>query len=294
MTGRIVKALSGFYYVLYDGTVFECRASGLLRKRKETPLVGDSVEFELLKDNKGYVTAVNERRNSLVRPPIANIDIMFIISSAQCPKPNFQVIDRMIAIAEKNGIEPIVLFNKSDLTPLDDYVDIYRRAGFESFAVSCISGENIDRIRERIKGKISLFCGNSGVGKSSILNYLNEDFEIKTGEVSEKLGRGRHTTRHTQFYFLDEDTMIADSPGFSSIETERMAFILKEELPNLFREFAPFVSDCRFNSCAHLKEKDCAVRAAVERGEISQSRYQSYVSMYEETKNLKEWQMKNK
>lgn len=292
MTGKIVKALSGFYYIIHDGKLIECRASGLLRKRKETPLVGDNAEYELLPKDKGYVTEIKPRRNFLQRPPIANIDCMVIISSAQCPRPNLQIVDRMIAIAEKNQIEPIILFNKSDLENLDEYVDIYRKAGFEAYAVSCVTGEQIEHIRDLLKGKISLFCGNSGVGKSSLLNLLDDRFEIKTGEVSEKLGRGRHTTRHTQFYFLDEDTLIADSPGFSSIETERIAFILKEELPQLFREFSDYTGECRFNSCAHIKEKDCAVREAVLRGDIPKSRYDSYVSMYEESKDLKEWQLK--
>jgi ribosome biogenesis GTPase len=291
VTGVIVKALSGFYYVKQDDKIIECRASGLFRKKKESLLVGDKAEFDLRPDDEGYITKILPRKNSLIRPPVANIDNLFIISSAVCPKPNLSVIDKLIAICEKNNIEPIIVFNKSDLEDLEDYVKIYKEAGYTSFSISCKDNIGIDKVRDLIKGKISVFCGNSGVGKSSLLNLLDDNLDIKTGEVSEKLGRGRHTTRHTEFYFFGDDTMVADSPGFSSIETEKMAVIKKDELELYFREFEDYLGSCQFTGCSHTKEKGCKIIEAVENGKIAKSRFDSYLSLYEDAKKLKDWEI---
>lgn len=291
MKGIIVKALSGFYYVKDNENIIEARASGLFRKKKESPLVGDEVEYDLLENNKGYITAISGRKNSLVRPPVANIDNLFIISCAKCPKPNLAIIDRLIAVCEKSNIEPIILFNKSDLEDMSPYVKIYTDAGYKSLALSCKENEGIDNVSELIRGKISVFCGNSGVGKSSLLNLLDDRFNIATGEISEKLGRGRHTTRHTQFYIFSDDTMVADSPGFSSIETEKMTVIKKDEAELCFREFEKYLGKCKFTGCSHTKEKGCKIIEAVEKGEIHKSRFDSYVAIYEEAKQLKEWEL---
>lgn len=292
LKGRILKALSGFYYVKSGSNLYECRASGLFRKKKQSPLVGDIVELEDLGDFKGYVTRICERKNCLVRPPIANIDNLFIISSAGYPRPNTLIIDKLIAISEKSGIEPIIVFNKSDIEPLDELVNIYRGVGFKSFILSCKDGNGGEQILATARGKVSAFCGNTGVGKSSILNLINSELSIKTGEVSQKLGRGRHTTRHTEIYEFGDDTFIADSPGFSALETEKLTVLLKDELQALFREFEQFSCDCKFADCSHTGEKGCAVKAAVENGEIAKSRYESYNAMFEESKQIKEWQLK--
>ncbi len=290
--GIILKALSGFYYVKADGELYECRASGLFRKNKITPLVGDNVEIEVLDNSKGYLTKIHERKNSLVRPPVANIDNLFIVSCAGNPKPNTLVIDKLIAISLKNNIEPIIVFNKSDIEPLDDLAGIYEKAGFKSFVVSCKDGVGGDEILSAAKGKTSAFCGNTGVGKSSILNLIDSGLSLKTGEVSEKLGRGRHTTRHTEIYEISDDTYIADSPGFSALETEKTSVLLKDELKNLFPEFSDYATECKFLDCCHISEKGCKVREAVENGEIAVSRYESYKMMFEESKQIKEWQLK--
>ncbi len=290
MIGRIVKAISGFYYVDVDGIVFECKARGNFRNSNISPLCGDMSDITA-ENGKGVVNAVCDRRNQLTRPPVANVDKLFIVSSSENPSPNLLLIDRLTVIAEKKGIEPIIVFNKSDLSDMQPYVDIYKTAGFTSFAVSCKNGENLELLKECINGSLCVFTGNSGVGKSSILNELFPQLSLKTGEVSEKLGRGRHTTRHVEL-FKCFDGYVADTPGFSSLDIERYEPILCHDLAENFKEFNKHSHLCKFTSCSHTCEKGCAVLDAVNRGEIPRSRHESYCTLYNEVKDIKEWNLK--
>ena len=289
MTGIIVKALSGFYYVKTDeDKIIQCRARGKFRKNDEHPLVGDFAEIALTGDD-GVVDRIVNRKNSLIRPPVANIDRLYIVSAYTLPSPDFSIIDRLTVIAEMNGIEPIIVFNKSDLGDFEPYASVYRRAGFRTFIVSCETGENMDLLKDDLSDGISVFTGNSGVGKSSILNNILDGVMIETGEVSERLGRGRHTTRHVELYKTLKGGHVADTPGFSSIENKP---ILKDELPLYFSDFADYRDDCRFVGCSHTCEKGCAVLEAVANGKIEKTRHESYVQMYEEAKMIKEWELK--
>lgn len=289
-SGRIVKALSGFYYVdTGDGTVIACRARGKFRHQKVTPLVGDLVDITLTEENSGMVDRILPRRNEFLRPAVANIDQLIIIASGAVPITDPFLIDRMTTIACAKSCEPVICFNKCDLDRADELFEIYRNAGLTTLRVSAETGEGIEELRQIITGKASAFTGNSGVGKSSILNALFPGFSLQVGEVSEKLGRGRHTTRHVELFSMD-GTYVADTPGFSSFDVERMELIKKEDLGATFREFVPYLEQCRFVGCAHVKEKGCAVLAAMKDGKISAVRHQSYVRLYEQAKELKEWE----
>ena len=294
MTGTIVKALSGFYYVSSCGEIYECKARGSFRKSGVSPLVGDKVEFEKTSPNSGVVDNILPRRNCVNRPPVANIDKLFIVSAFSSPEPNTFIIDKMTVIAEHNGIEPIIVFNKCDMGDFDAWVKIYSNAGFKTYVVSAADGVGMENIMVELKGCVSAFTGNSGVGKSSILNNLFGQELIATGEVSDKLGRGRHTTRHTELYGLPFGGFVADTPGFSSLDLDFNDYELKEKLPFLFRDIEGFVSDCRFSSCTHTKENGCAVLEAVKKGEIQKTRYNSYLQLFESMKDLKPWQNKKK
>lgn len=292
MRGRIVKALSGFYYVHgEDGTVTECRARGIFRKQQITPLVGDEVECSVER-GKGMVEAIAPRRNSFIRPAVSNLDALVILASGANPVTDPFLIDRVAAIAGDQNVPVLLCVNKTDLQDGAELIRIYRRAGFAVFPTSAETGEGVDALREAICGKTVAFTGNSGVGKSSILNCLNESLGIATGEVSQKLGRGRHTTRHVELYSLGQNTYVIDTPGFSSFDTEQMELILKENLQFAFPDFGPFVGKCRFPDCAHLKERDCAVLDALQRGEIEVSRHASYARLYESAKEIKLWDRK--
>ena len=289
-TGRIIKALSGFYYVdTGDGSLVSCRARGKFRHKNVTPLVGDLVEITLTEEGAGMVDRIEPRRNEFFRPAVSNIDQLVIIASGAIPVTDPFLIDRMTTIAQAKGCEPIICFNKCDLDRADELVAVYEQAGFTTLRVSAETGEGIEALRGIISGKVSAFTGNSGVGKSSILNALYPGFSIQTGEVSEKLGRGRHTTRHVELFSAD-GTYVADTPGFSSFDVERMELIRKEELGENFRDFRPYLDDCRFVGCAHVKEKGCAVLAAVKAGAVAKSRHQSYVRLYEQAKEIKDWE----
>lgn len=288
--GIIMKALSGFYYVDDGTTVTTCRGRGKLRHEKLSPLVGDRVVFTPLSDGQGALDRILPRKNEFYRPAVANIDQLVIIASEAIPVTDPFLIDRVAAIAEGRDCDCIICINKCDLASGDELAAIYQTAGFRTVQVSAETGEGIETLREAITGKVSAFTGNSGVGKSSILNALEPGVVIATGEVSEKLGRGRHTTRHVELFRLSFGAVVADTPGFSSFDVERMELMRKEELQHCFREFSPFLDECQFQDCAHVKEKGCAVLEAVKVGKIPQSRHQSYVRLYEQAKAIPDWE----
>lgn len=284
LSGIIIRALSGFYYVKSDGRVYECKARGVFRNEDITPLVGDKAEFSVDKNGKGFVTKILERRNFLTRPPVANVDRLMIVVSTAEPRPNPPVIDRLCAIAEDREIEPIIVINKTDLESPREMLDIYGKTGLKVFAVCCQSGEGIDELKSALGGGINVFTGNSGVGKSSLLNIIDPRLGLETGEISEKLGRGRHTTRHASLFELENGGYVCDTAGFSSVDTETGGYICKENLQFAFREFLPYLGKCRFSSCSHVCEKGCKICEAVEQGVIAKSRHDSYVLLYNEAK----------
>lgn len=290
--GRIEKALSGFYYVNTGGETLQCRARGKFRREGLSPLVGDWVQVRELGNGEGFVEAVEARRNQFTRPAAANIDQMVILASAAIPVTEPYLIDRIASIAALKGCQVLLCLNKCDLDSADELYDIYSRSAIPVLRVSAVTGQGLDALREAIRGKLSAFTGNSGVGKSSVLNALLPSLALPVGEVSKALGRGRHTTRHVELFSLGEDTYIIDTPGFSSFDTAEMDLALKQHLPDTFPEFAPYVSDCRFTGCTHTKEKGCRVLQAVKDGLIPASRHRSYVRLYDELKDVKEWQQK--
>lgn len=290
LKGIIVKALSGFYYVKTDDKIVECKARGVFRKKEFAPLVGDYVTISLTDENRGVIEEITPRKNKLVRPPVANIDRLFIVVSTVSPAPNNFVIDKMTVLAEQNDIEPIIVINKSDLFNPDEIAKTYKKCGYEIFVVSAIKEIGVEELFPLFKDKLSVFCGNSGVGKSSLLNAIDSRFNISTAEISTKLGRGRHTTRHCELYEVNGG-FIADTPGFSSIDMEKTSIIMKDDLQYCFKEFEDYLGQCKFTSCSHTKEKGCAILSAVDQGKISQSRIESYRRLYEEASKYKEWEL---
>lgn len=289
--GVILMGIDGFYYVQTDDGVYECRARGSFRKSGMKPVAGDRVSVIIDEIKGNVVDSVLERKTLLKRPPVANIDRLFVISSVKEPNPNLLVIDRLTAIAFNKDIEPVIVFSKSDLADAEEYIDIYKKAGFVSFAVSCVSGEGIERIKEELKGHISAFSGNTGVGKSSILNAVFPGLSLRTEEISTKLGRGRHTTRECRLYPV-EGGYVADTPGFSSLEFEGDDLMLKENVAFGFKEFVPYLGTCKFSTCRHIRDKGCRIVEAVEAGDIAPSRHESYITMMTEAMNLNEWELK--
>lgn len=292
-SGIIMKALSGFYYVdPGDGSLITCRARGKFRYQKVTPLVGDRVELTLLEGGTGMLDEILPRKNEFLRPAVANVDQLVMIVSRATPVTDPYLIDRMTSLAEGKGCESVICINKCDLDRGDELYDIYSSVGFPTVRVSAQTGEGIAELASLIAGKVSAFTGNSGVGKSSILNALEPGFSLSVGQVSEKLGRGRHTTRHVELFRLKNGAVVADTPGFSSFDTDQTEVRMKESLAETFREFRPYLDDCRFVGCAHIKEKGCAVREALKQGRIPASRHASYVRLYEQAKSHKEWENK--
>lgn len=287
--GRIIKALSGFYYVQTENGVVECRARGRFRKEGTSPLVGDRVSI-VREQGKGTVDAILPRRNALIRPAVANVDVLVVLASCAIPQTEPFLIDRILTIAARQDVPCLVCVNKDDLAPAAPLADIYRKAGIPTLVTSAATGEGIEDLRVQIAGKFAVFTGNSGVGKSSVLNALAPELALPVGEVSQKLGRGRHTTRHIELFALSGGTYIADTPGFSSFDTDRMDAIPKEELAQTFVEFLPYLGQCQFPDCAHRKEPGCAIRAAVEQGAIGKSRYESYLRLYDIVKDHKPWE----
>lgn len=289
--GRIQKALSGFYYVdVGDGAVLRCRARGRFRKEGMSPLVGDRVQVRELGDGEGFLESVAPRRNAFARPAVANIDQLVVIASGAVPKTDPYLIDRMSAIAALKGCGVVVVVNKQDLDPADGLCAVYEAAGFPVVRASAATGAGLEELKALISGKLSAFTGNSGVGKSSILNGLEPDFQLQVGAVSEALGRGRHTTRHVELFRLSCGAEVVDTPGFSSFDAEELDLELKRRLPETFLEFAPYAGQCRFAGCSHTREKGCAVLQAVQEGAIQPSRHRSYLRLYEELKPLREWE----
>ena len=285
--GVIRKALSGFYYVQSGEDLITCRARGKFRHKKQTPLVGDRVAVTVQPDGSGSLDEILPRTNFFRRPAVANVDQLVIIASGAIPVTDPFLIDRIAALAERKGCEPILCINKWDLVPAEDLYEIYAKAGFRVLKTSAVTGLGMEELRAMLAGKTSAFTGNSGVGKSSILNALDPAFSLATGEISEKLGRGRHTTRHVELFPVSGG-LIADTPGFSSFEDDEL--LEKDRLPAAFREFRPYLEDCRFVGCSHRKEKGCAVLAALDRGEIFPSRHRSYVRLYDMADAVKPWE----
>lgn len=290
-TGRIVRSISGFYDVVLPTGTVTCQARGILRKEGMTPLTGDMV-LVTVQRGKGMIQQVLPRKNSFIRPAVANVDALLIFAANVNPVTEPFLIDRVTAIAGNKGVESILCVNKTDLDEAEELCGIYSRAGFRVIATSAQTGAGIGELRRALQGKLTAFTGNSGVGKSSILNRLCPELRLPTGEVSEKLGRGRHTTRHVELFSLDHETFVMDTPGFSSFDTDQMDVILKENLQYAFPDFGPWLGRCQFHDCSHRREPGCAVRAAAEEGRIEPSRYDSYLRLYEKAALYKEWEHK--
>ena len=289
-TGRIIRSLSGFYDVQTPDGIITCRGRGVLRKKGESPLTGDMVEITV-EHGKGMVERILPRKNRFIRPAVANVDGLVVFAANVNPVTEPFLIDRVAAIAGDQEVPVYICVNKCDLDPAVDLVRIYQNAGFRVIRASAETGEGVEQLRQLLQGKLIAFTGNTGVGKSSMLNALCPQLELATGEVSEKLGRGRHTTRHVQLYCLGTDTYVADTPGFSSFDTEQMDVLLKENLQYTFPDFGDFLGQCQFHDCSHRAEPGCCVRAAVERGEIEKTRYDSYLRLYEKAEQVKLWEL---
>lgn len=290
--GLIVKALSGFYYVKSDEGLVSCRARGKFRMDGISPLVGDRVSFERTEDGNGYVTELRPRKNFFIRPAVANVDYLVLMAANVNPVTDPFLVDRVAVIAEHVGCGCIICINKCDLDPGDELYGIFSSTGYPVVRTSAKTGEGIEELRELIRGKTAAFAGNSGVGKSSLLNSLAPEFHLNVGEVSHALGRGRHTTRHVELFDVGDGTMLADTPGFASFDLTQMKPISKTELQYDFPEFRPFIGQCRFDDCAHLKEPGCRILQAVQTGEIHPSRHKSYQRLYDISAQYKQWENK--
>lgn len=291
--GTIVRLTGGFYYVDNNDEILECKARGVFRNRDESPVVGDRVEVQLKSDGYHSIVRIFDRLNFLTRPALANLDVLVIVISSVEPLPNTLVIDKLTAAALSLDIMPCIVFSKTDLKDCDELIEVYTKAGFETFSYFDGDSDSVNIIRNKLKGKLVAFIGNSGVGKSTLINNLYPDFSLKTGEISHKLGRGRHTTRTVELFKADSG-YIADTPGFSTVDLERYRLWDKDKLMYCFPEFSDYLTECKFTSCTHVCEKGCAVIEAVESGEIARSRHQSYIDMYNEVKDIKPWQIKDK
>ncbi len=288
LKGIITKGIGGFYYVEVANATYECKARGKFRKDKIVPLVGDTVEITINDNAENTIDAICERKNSLVRPTVSNIDNLIIVVSTVEPRPNYFLIDKIITVAEYKNIEPYIVVSKTDLSPYDEIVDVYKNSGITVIPLE--NEDSLEKLKCIMKGKINAFTGNSGVGKTTLLNKLDSSLNQSTGEISDKLGRGRHTTRQAQLFNVC-DGYIIDTPGFSSFDFDKIEIIKKEELPYCFREFREYLGSCKFSSCAHVCEKGCLICQAVENGDINKTRHNNYVQMYNQAKEIKEWEL---
>ena len=291
--GTIVKGIGGFYYVSTGEEIIECHARGKFRKNDLSPIVGDTVTLLLNEDGTGSISTIHERKNFLVRPDVANVDILVLVSAMRSPMPDFMLIDKLLVTAQSKGIECVICLNKTDLAQSDEieeFASVYKKAQYKVIVASAKTGEGVKEIQSLIKGKTVAFAGLSGVGKSSLLKRIT-GVDLKTGSVS-KIERGKHTTRHVELYTLENGGKIADTPGFSTFETESYAVIPPNELADCFPELREVEEPCRYGDCRHLHEPDCAIRKAVAAGEIPESRYESYVIMLEEAMKQKSWEQK--
>ena len=292
MTGRIMKGIGGFYYVEVEGAgLYECRAKGIFRNKKMKPNVGDIVDIDVISEEEktGNLTVIHKRKNQLIRPMVANVDQALVIFAVHEPEPNFQLLNRFLIMMEKQQIPVIICFNKMDVASEEEKEQLwqdYENSGCRVLFSSAREGEGIPEIRELLRGKTTVMAGPSGVGKSSTLNTISPKTQMETGAVSEKIKRGRHTTRHSELIYLGEETFLMDTPGFRSLYLED---IDKEELRFYFPEFADYENQCRFNGCSHIHEPGCAVKQALEEGTISRMRYDDYCYLYEELANAKKW-----
>ena len=289
-TGRIIRSLSGFYDVQTEKAVITCRGRGVLRRRGDSPLTGDVVDISV-ENGKGMVERILPRKNRFIRPAVANVDALVVFAANANPVTEPFLIDRVAAIAGDQEVPVYICVNKCDLDPAVDLVRIYQNAGFPVIRASAETGEGVEQLRQLLQGKLTAFTGNTGVGKSSMLNALCPGLSLATGDVSEKLGRGRHTTRHVQLYCLAPDTYVADTPGFSSFDTEQMDVLLKENLQYAFGDFAPYLGQCQFHDCSHRAEPGCCVRNAVQAGKLEKTRYDSYLRLYEKAEQVKLWEI---
>lgn len=290
--GIILKGIGGFYYVDTADGLIECKARGRFRKTVGKPIVGDRVTLEVQpEDGTGYLLDIAPRKNSLVRPAVANLDLVVAVASAAPPVTDPFLIDKVTAIAVHKEIGALVIINKTDENPGDELFETYQKSGIDVLRVSALTGEGIDDLKDRLRGRVAAFAGNSGVGKSSVLNRIDPQFGAEVGAISDRIGRGKHTTRHVELHPIEGGGYIADTPGFSSFETEQMDLVLAEDLQYAFPEFEPYIGQCQFTGCAHVKEKGCAVLVAVEAGEIVKSRHESYVKLYDSVKDLKQWEI---
>lgn len=291
MQGKIIKGIAGFYYVYTAMGLAECKAKGIFRKEKLKPLVGDNVEIEITDEKPltGNIIQINPRRNALIRPASANVDQALVVFAVAKPAPNFNLLDRFLITMERQGLEAVICFNKKDLAEEDALEELelaYGKSGYRLLFASAAKERGIEEVRKCLKGKTTVVAGPSGVGKSTMINALFPEANMETGEISEKIDRGKHTTRHAQLFALEEDTFLMDTPGFTSLSLEEME---KEELGACYPEFAPYEKNCRFGGCSHVSEPECGVKDALDRGEISRVRYENYKALYEELKNRKKY-----
>lgn len=286
--GVVIKGIGGNYDVACEGQILRCRASAKIKHQKNLLAAGEYVELRITDDG-GYITERLPRRNGLIRPAIANIDQLVILASQAPPVTDPYLIDKVTVVALYQGIQPVILLNKSDLHDSVDLYHAYQKAGFPVLRASAVTGEGVEEVKAMLAGKISAFTGNSAIGKSSILNRIDSRFGLQVGDMSEKIARGRHTTRHVELFQLDNGGFVADTPGFSTFDAVRMEKLTKENLQQYFPEIDRFFAQCRFSDCKHIKEPGCVVREAVEQGEIAKSRYESYCMLYEEVAAQKLW-----
>ncbi len=289
LNGILIKAVGGFYYVLCDGIKYECKARGSFRKSGNSPVVGDRVTISVPDDGYASIEAISPRRNKLKRPALANVDVLIIVCSTVDPEPNFTVIDKMTAAAINSNMTPVIVVSKNDLKSGDEIAAIYKNSGFPVFLCSTEEDDESERIKNYLKGKTAAFTGNSGVGKSTLINRIFPQLQLQTGQISKKLGRGRHTTRAVELFEID-GCFVADTPGFSTVDLQRYEIIDKTQLQYCFPEFEKYIGKCKFTSCSHTCEKGCRILQAVQDGDIEPSRHKSYVSMYNEVKDIKLWE----